>query len=88
MGTVLPAVITNDGKEAQKMAGNGLGILEELRRPYGREHWELIKGNRDGSYWQAADGLIVRLAVAESVHQADNVGRLLLDLAVQYAAGK
>lgn len=70
------------------MASNGLGMLEELRRPYGREHWELIRSGREGSYWQAADGLIVRLAVAESVHQADNLGRLLLDLAVQYAAGK
>ncbi len=70
------------------MASNGLGMLEELRRPYGREHWELIKSGREGSYWQAADGLIVRLAVAESVHQADNLGRLLLDLAVKYAAGK
>jgi hypothetical protein len=67
------------------------GILEELRRPYGREHWELIKSGRDGSYWQAADGLIVRLAVAECVHQADNavgVARALLDLAVQYASGR
>lgn len=70
------------------MASNGLEILERLRRPYGREHWELVKSGRDGSYWQAADGLIVRLAVAESVHQADHLGRLLLDLAVQYAAGK
>ena len=70
------------------MASNGLGILEELRRPYGREHWELVKSSRDGAYWQKADGLIVRLAVAESVHQADSLGRLLLDLAVQYAAGK
>lgn len=71
------------------MASNGLGILEELRRPYGRDqHFELVKSGREGSYWQAADGLIVRLAVAESVHQADSLGRLLLDLAVQYAAGK
>lgn len=70
------------------MARNGLGVLDELRRPYGREHWGLVKAGREGTYWQAADGLIVRLAVAESVHQADNLGRLLLDLAVQYAGGK
>ena len=63
-------------------------ILERLRRPYGREYWELIRSGKEGSYWQAADGLIVRLAEAESVHQADSLGRLLLDLAVQYAAGK
>ena len=67
---------------------SSLGLLEELRRPHGREHWELIRSGRDGSYWQAADGLIVRLAVAEAVHQADHVGRVLLDLAIQYAAGK
>ena len=63
-------------------------ILEELRRPYGREHWQLIRSGRQGSYWQAADGLIVRLAVAEAVHQADGVARALLELAVQYASGK
>ena len=80
----MPVVTTNDGNEAHKMAS----ILEELRRPYGREHWDLIKAGRDGSYWQRADGLIVRLAVAEAVHQADGVARVLLDLAIQYASGK
>ena len=80
----MPEVTTIDGYEAHKMAR----ILERLRRPYGREYWELIRSGKEGSYWQAADGLIVRLAVAESVHQADSLGRLLLDLAVQYAAGK
>ncbi len=63
-------------------------LLEEFRRPYGREHWELVKSGREGAYWQAADGLVVRLAVAESVREADGIGRQLLDLAVQYAAGK
>ena len=63
-------------------------ILEGLRRPYGREHWELIRSGKEGSYWQAADGLIVRLAVAEAAHEADVVARHLLDLAVQYAAGR
>lgn len=68
------------------MASNGL--LDELRRPYGREHWELVKSDREGSYWQAADGLIVRLAEAESVREADSLGRALLDLAVRYATGE
>ena len=66
-------------------------LLEELRRPYGREHWQLIKSGQEGAYWQAADGLIVRLAVAECVHQADHVvgvARALLELAVQYASGR
>jgi len=62
-------------------------ILERLRRPYGREYWELIRSGREGSYWRAADGLIVRLAVAETVHEADHVARVLLKLAVKYAAG-
>lgn len=70
------------------MASHGSDLLDELRRPYGREHWELVKSSREGSYWQSADGLIVRLAEAESVHQADGLGRQLLDLAVRYAAGK
>ena len=72
------------------MASEESELLEGFRRPYGREHWELVKSSREGSYWQAADGLIVRLAEseAESVHQADSLGRLLLDLAVRYAAGK
>ena len=63
-------------------------ILDRLSRPYGREYWELIRSGRDGSYWQAADGLIVRLCVAEAVHEADVVARHLLELAVQYASGR
>ena len=52
-------------------------ILEGLRRPYGREYWELIRSGREGIYRQAADGLIVRLAVAEAAHEADVVARAL-----------
>jgi len=63
-------------------------ILERIRAPYGREYWELIRSGRDGSYWQAADGIIVRLCVAESVREVDGVARGLLELAVQYASGK
>jgi hypothetical protein len=63
-------------------------ILERLRRPYGREYWELIRSGREGSYWQAADGLIVRVCVAETAHEADVVARQLLELAVQYASGR
>jgi hypothetical protein len=80
----LPAVTTIDGYEAHKMAR----ILERLRRPYGREYWELIRSGKEGSYWQAADGLIVRLCVAEAAHEADVVARHLLELAVQYASGR
>ena len=80
----MPVVTTIDANEAHKMAG----ILETLRRPYGREDWELIRSGREGSYWQAADGLIVRVCVAEEAHEADVVARHLLELAVQYASGR
>ena len=40
-------------------------LLEELERPYGREHYELIRAGREGIYRQAADGLIIRIAAAE-----------------------
>jgi len=73
-----------DGYEAHKMAH----LMETLRRPCGREYWELIRSGKDGSYWQAADGLIVRLCVAEAAHEADVVARHLLELAVQYASGR
>jgi hypothetical protein len=63
-------------------------ILARLRRPHGREHWELIRSGREGSYWQATDGLIVRLSVAETVHESDRAARALLELAVQYASGR
>lgn len=63
-------------------------ILEELRRPPGREHWQLIRSGREGAYWQASDGLIVRLATAETAREADGTARALLELAVRYAAGK
>jgi len=63
-------------------------LLEELQRPYGRDHYELVHSGRDGVYWQAADGLIVRLADAEAVHEARGIAQALLDLAVRYASGK
>jgi hypothetical protein len=61
-------------------------LEEELRRPYGREHWELVRAGREGAYWQAPDGLIVRVAGAEA-ECADGTARALLELAVRYAAG-
>jgi hypothetical protein len=70
------------------MASERLEVLDRLRHSYGRENWYLMKSGNEGWYWQAADGLIVRLAVAEAVHQADGEARALLELAVQYASGK
>ncbi len=62
-------------------------LLEELERPYGRDHFELIKAGRDGIYRRAADGLIIRIAAAEAVHEAEGVARHLFDLACRYASG-
>lgn len=63
-------------------------LLEELQRPYGRDHYGLVPAGREGAYWQAADGLIVRLAAAEAVHKAHGIAQVLLDLAVRYASAK
>jgi hypothetical protein len=76
--------IKNDDNEAHKM----IRLLEELQRPHRRDHYELIRGGREGLYWQAADGLIVRLAAAEAVREAEGVARALLELACKYAAGQ
>ena len=62
--------------------------IEELRRPYDRTHYELVNAGRDGTYWQAEDGLIVRLAASETVDQAEDAARVLLELAVRSATGK
>jgi hypothetical protein len=83
-GLLLPGATTSDDKEAHKMAR----LLEELERPYGRDHYELIRAGRDGIYRQAADGLIIRIAAAEAAHEAEGIARHLLDLACRYAAGQ
>ncbi len=61
--------------------------LEELARPRGREDCELIRG-RTGTYWQAADGLIVRLTTAETRAEAEAAQRVLLELACRDADGQ
>ena len=63
-------------------------LLEELERPYGRDHFDLIRAGREGIYRRAADGLIIRLAAAECVREAEGVARHLFDLAVRYASGQ
>ena len=82
-GSTVDATI-NDDNEAHKMAR----LLEELERPYGRDHFELIRAGRDGIYRRAADGLIIRLAAAEGIHEAERIGRALFDLACRYASGQ
>ena len=80
----MPGYTNFDDNEAHKMAR----LLEELERPYGRDHFELIRAGRDGIYRRAADGLIIRLAAAEAVREAESVARHLFDLAVRYASGQ
>ena len=63
-------------------------LLEELERPYGRDHFELIRAGRDGIYRQAADGLIIRITAAEAAPEAEGIARHLLDLAIRYASGR
>jgi hypothetical protein len=62
-------------------------LLEELERPYRRDHLELINAGREGIYRRAADGLIIRIAAAEIAHEAEGIARHLLDLACRYASG-
>lgn len=60
-------------------------LLEELERPYGREHYELIKAGRGEMYLRAADGLIIRLAAAAETHESERIARKLFLLALKYA---
>lgn len=36
------------------------------RRPYRRGDYHLVDTRREGTYWQSADGVVVRMASAES----------------------
>jgi hypothetical protein len=62
-------------------------LLEELQRPYGREHGELVRAGREGTYRQAADGLIFRLSAAEEPADAEAAARTLFALACREASG-
>jgi hypothetical protein len=61
--------------------------LEELARPHHRENCELIRG-RAGTYWQAHDGLIVRLTTTETRTEDEAAQRALLELACRDANGQ
>ena len=61
-------------------------LLDELARPRGRDDCELIRGGRAGTYWQAGDGLIVRLTAGETAAEAEAAQRALLLLACREAA--
>jgi hypothetical protein len=37
----------------------------DFARPYGCGDFELVRESRNGAYWRAADGMVVRLAMPE-----------------------
>jgi hypothetical protein len=49
----------------------------EYRKPYGRGDYELLRGG-EGVYWQAGNGLEVRMAAAEHQREREQEGRHLL----------
>ncbi len=59
---------------------------EALAPPRDRDNLVLVRGARDGTYWQAADGLIVRVAAREC--EAESAQRELLELACRDAAAQ
>jgi len=64
-------------------------LMDELIRPLGRDDLELVRAGREGTYWQSPDGLVVRVAGAESGKALDPetaaVHRALLELACREA---
>jgi hypothetical protein len=81
---LLPDASDSEKNEAQKMTR----ILQELLRPRARDDLALVCAGREGTYWQAADGLIVRLATPETDRDAESVQRELLTLACHDAVGQ
>jgi hypothetical protein len=75
----LPDAIEFDEIKAHEMTRHP----ETLAPPRDRDGLVLVRGTRDGTYWQAPDGLIVRVAAREV---EEGVQRELLDLACRDAA--
>jgi hypothetical protein len=59
--------------------------MAELARPLARDDLALVRAGREGTYWQAADGLIVRVAAHEAELDAETAQRELLLLACRDA---
>jgi hypothetical protein len=79
---LLPEAIEHDDREAQKMTI----LWEGLERPHERGLGQPLRRGREGTFRQSADGLIVRVAAAESPADAGQLHLALLDLAVRDAA--
>jgi len=62
-------------------------ITEALAPPRDRDA-VLVRGSREGTYWQAPDGLIVRVAAREVERDSEKDARELLSLACRDAGGQ
>jgi len=60
---------------------------EALAPPRDRDNLVLVRGARDGTYWQSPDGLIVRVAAREVDREAETAHRELLELACRDTLG-
>jgi hypothetical protein len=60
-------------------------LWDEIEHPFRRGEGVRLRTPRDGTYWQLKDGLIVRVAAEEAVHEAEAEQRALLALAVRDA---
>jgi hypothetical protein len=57
----------------------------ELRRPY-RGDYRLLRAGREGTFWQAPDGRLVRLAAAETEPPIERLRLSTLGLLVALVA--
>jgi hypothetical protein len=78
---LLPGITEDDDSEAHKMTR----LWDEFELPDKRGVPVLLRTPREGAYWQLKDGLIVRLAAAEALPEAEDTQRALLALAVRDA---
>jgi len=60
-------------------------LWDEFELPYRLGEGVRLRAPRVGIYWQLQDGLIVRVAAEEAVHEAEVEQRALLALAVRDA---
>ena len=60
----------------------------ELAPPRPRDDLKLVRDGCEGTYWQAADGLIVRVAAAETLCDEEAAQRALLTLACRDSAAQ
>ena len=78
---LLPGANVFDDDEAQEMNR----LWDEFELPYRLGEGVRLRAPRVGIYWQLQDGLIVRVAAEEAVHEAEAEQRALLALAVRDA---